>query len=54
MLYFVCIILESFKKVFMYCLVMDSITVYYIIIISNTLKKVADCIELRIATGWLI
>ncbi len=51
-LLFVRPIVECFKKVFMRRLTMSSIVVYRTTIISNTLNKVANCIELRIVKGW--
>ena len=53
-LFFVHLVVESFKKVFTHCFAMSSIVVYHTIIILNTLNKVADCIELRVVKGWLI
>ena len=50
-LFFVCFVIESFKKVLMRRLAMGSIVVYRITIIPNRLSKVADCIELRIVKG---
>ena len=50
---FICPIIECFKKIFMHRLVIGSIVVYYTIIISNTLNKVVNCIELRVVKGWL-
>lgn len=47
-IFFVHLIVEGFKQVLMCCLTMGSIVVYHTITISNTLNKVADCIELRV------
>ena len=51
-LFFVCSVVESFKKVFMRHLAMGSIVVYRTTIIPNTLDKVANCMELRVVKGW--
>ena len=53
-LFCVCFVIENFKKVLICRLAIDSIIVYHTIIISNTLNKVTDCIELRVVKGWLI
>ena len=52
-LLFVRLIVERFKKVFMYHLTMGSIVVYGTTIILNTLNKVANCMELRVVKDWL-
>ena len=52
--FFVCPIIEHFKKVLMYCLAIDSIIVYCTTIIPNTLNKVANCIEFTVVKGWSI
>lgn len=52
--FFVFLIVERFKKVFMRCLAMANIVIYYTTIISNTLNNIANCIELRVVKGWLI
>ncbi len=51
--FFVCPIIESFKKILICRLAMSSIVVYCTIIIPNILNKMADCIELRIVKSWL-
>ena len=51
-LFFVCPIIESFKKVFMRRLAMGNIVVYYTTKIPNILDKVANCMELRVVKGW--
>ena len=50
--FYVCPVVESFKKVFMRCLAMGSIVVYRTTIILNTYNKVANCMKLRIIKGW--
>ena len=52
-LFFVCPIVEHFKKVFMRHFAMGNILVYRTTIIPNTLNKVANCIKLRIVKDWL-
>ena len=52
-LFFVCPVVESFKKVFMRRLAMGSIVVYRTTIIPNTLDKVANCMEFRVVKDWL-
>ena len=49
--FFIRLVIESFKKVLMPCLAMGSIVVYRTSIIPNTLKKVADLMELRVVKG---
>ena len=51
-LFFVCPIVENFKKVFICRLTMSNIVVYRTTIIPNTLNKVANCIEVRVVKGW--
>ena len=51
-LFFVCLVMESFKKVLMHRLPMGDIVVYRTTIISNTRNKVVDYIELRVVKGW--
>lgn len=53
-LFFLYLVLDCFKKVLLRRPIIDSIVVYYIIIISNTLNKVANYIELRVVKGWSI
>lgn len=53
-LFFVCLVIKSFRKIFMRCLTMASIIVYHITIIRNILNKMADCIEFRIVKSWSI
>ena len=52
-LFFVCSVVESFKKVLMRRLAMGSIVVYCTTIIPNKLNKVADCMKLRVVKDWL-
>ena len=52
--FFICFVVESFKKIFMCHFAISSIIVYHIIIISNILDNMANCIEFRIVKGWLI
>ncbi len=52
-LFFICLVMKSFKKVLMHRLVMGSIVVYYTTIILNILNKLADCIKLRVVKDWL-
>ena len=49
--FFVCLIIESFKKILIRRLAIGSIVVYCTIIILNILNKTADCIELRVIKG---
>lgn len=51
--FFICFIMERFKKIFMHRFAMRSIIVYCTIIIINILKKVAYCIEFRVVKGQL-
>ena len=51
-LFFVCPIVESFKKILMRRLVIRSIVVYRTTIIPNALNKVADCMELGVVKEW--
>ena len=46
-------IIERFKKIFMHCLAMSSIVIYYTTIIPNILNKVINCIKLKIVKDWL-
>ena len=52
--FFVCCVVERFKKLHIHHLAMGSIVVYCTTIIPNTLNKVTDCIKLRVAKDWLI
>lgn len=52
--FYIYYVIESFMNVFMYHLAMDSIVVYRITIIPNTLNKVVDYMELKIIKDWLI
>ena len=47
-LFFVCFVVENFKKVFIYHLAMSSIVVYRTTVIPNTLNKWVDCMELKV------
>ena len=47
-LFYLCPIVERFKKVFMHCFAMGNIIVYYTTITLNILNKVVNCIKLRI------
>lgn len=51
-LFFISLIIKSFRKVFMLYLVISSIVVYWITIILNTLDKVGNCMELRVVKDW--
>lgn len=51
-LFFVCSFVESFKKIFMHRLAIDSIIVYNIIIMPNILDKVVNSMKLRIVKVW--
>ena len=53
-LFFVYLIIESFKKILMCRFAMDSIVIDCTTVISNTLNKVADCMELRVVEDWSI
>ena len=53
-LFFVCPIVERFKKVFIHCLTMNNIVIYRITIMSNILNKMVNYIELRVVKNWLI
>lgn len=48
------LVIKSFEKEFMHHLVMSYIVVYYIIIISYILDKIAKCIKLDIINDCLI
>ncbi len=50
-LFFVCLIVESFEKVFMRCLAVGCVIIYRTIIIPNVLDKVANCMEFRVVKG---
>ena len=50
-LFFVCLVVKSFKKVLMRCLAISSIVVYCTIIIPNILNKVVDYMELKVIKG---
>ena len=52
-LFLVCPIIESFKKLLMRRLAMGSIVVYYTTIILNTLNKATNCMKVRVVKGWL-
>ena len=52
-LFFVCSVVKSFKKILMRRLAMGSIVVYYTTIIPNRVNKVVDCMELKVVKGWL-
>ena len=52
-LFVVCLVVKSFKKVLMLRLTIGSIIVYHTTIIPNTLNKVANCIEFRVVKDWL-
>ena len=52
-LFFICPIIERFKKILMCRLAMGSIVVYYTTIILNILNKVANYMKLRIVKSWL-
>ena len=47
-LFFVCSVMKSFKKVLMCRLVIGGIVNYHTTIIPNTLNKMADCMKFRI------
>ena len=51
-LLFICLIVETFKKIFIHRLAMGSIVVYCTIIIPNLLEKVSHYIELIVVKGW--
>ena len=52
--FFVCLIVKSFKKVLMRRFAIGNIIVYCTTIILNMLKKVANCMKLRVVKGWSI
>lgn len=52
--FFIYLIINSFKKLFIYCFIMDYIIVFYIIIIQNILNKFANYTKLKIVKSWLI
>ena len=52
-IFFICPIVESFKKVLICRLAIYNIVVYCTIIISNILNKVVDCIEPKVVKCWL-
>ena len=51
-LFFVCLIVESLKKVLMCYLTMGNTMVYRTTIILNTMNKVVDCMEFKVVEGW--
>lgn len=53
-LFFVCFVVENFKKILIYHLAMGTIIVYRTPIIPNILNKVANCMGLKIVKGWSI
>ena len=53
-LFFVCLIVESYKKILIRHFAIDSIVIYRITIISNIQNKVVNCIEFRVIEDWLI
>ena len=52
-IYFVCSVIKSFKKVFMCRLTVGYIIIYCITIISNALNKVDSYMELKVVESWL-
>ena len=46
--FFVCLMIESFKKVLICHLAMGSIVVFCTIIILNKLNNVVDCMEFKV------
>lgn len=46
-------VVKRLKKVFMHRFAMSSIVVYCITIIPNIPNKIAHCINIRLAKGWL-
>ena len=46
-LLFVYLMIKFFKKVFMHCLVISSIVVYYTIIILNIFNKKTNCMQFK-------
>ena len=48
---FPCFIIKSFEEVFIYSLIINYIIIYYTIIISNSLDKLANYIKLKIVEG---
>lgn len=53
-LFFVCFIVKSYEKIFLYHLDIGCIIVYCTTIISNILDKVAHDMELWIVKSWSI
>lgn len=51
-LLFICPIIESFNKVFIRHLPIDSIVVYCTTIIANTPDKIAHCMQLGVVKNW--
>lgn len=49
--FFICFVIENFKKVFIYHFAIGSILVYYTTIILNILHKVAHYMEFRMVKG---
>lgn len=41
-------VIKSFLKIFIRCLAMSYILIYYITIISKTLNKIANCMKLEV------
>ena len=52
--FFICFIVECFKKIFIHCLIIGSIVIYHTPIILNTLNNMAYYIEVRVVKGWSI
>ena len=51
-LFFICSIVKSFKKIFVRRLAIGSIVVYCTTIILNTTNKLVYCMELWVVKGW--
>lgn len=52
-LFFICLVIKNFKKIFINQLIINNIIVYCTIIISNIPNKIIDYIELKIVKCWL-
>ena len=51
--FFVCLVIERFKKILLCRLAIASIIVYFTIIIPNILNKIVDYIKLKVVKSWL-
>ena len=50
--FYIYLLIERFKKIYMLCLIINNIIVYRTIIIINILNKVVDCIKFGVVKNW--